>query len=265
MLAITDAGALLAFHPYWHSRELAFDNLVAELTADLAARMGTVVAPNGKVSLVLAPRWYDDGSRDLAGQFAALYRIDAATIDPASFVSTVRTALGRELDELTLPYVVASPAVTQRPELAIVLAPYLLRHPVQPRTMVAAAQLALQAGDRELADQLLGDRTDAVELYYPIGEILALLRPAQALARIRGARSRGERSWRDDGFERQMLAAIALEGLHRPGQAAEIYRHMLGFHPPFIGVIRARLDAINTARSEPSTTASRRASRSPRR
>ncbi|MCL2117554.1 MAG: hypothetical protein FWH27_03900, partial [Planctomycetaceae bacterium] len=61
LVALTDGGELLAFHPYAHDKEIGFRDIVAKFLTRLATRMNTVVVDKGDVSPLVSPEWYDDG------------------------------------------------------------------------------------------------------------------------------------------------------------------------------------------------------------
>jgi hypothetical protein len=251
LLALTDSGGLVTFNPYCVDRT-DFAGAVARYTSALATRLGTELAPRGHVSTLLARDWYDDGSRDLVGRFKALHddpQLDFATIEPGELVARLRALLGRPLDDITLPLVLALPAVRNRAELVIPLAPALLACTTPP-ARVAAALMAMQQGERELADRLLGDHADVIgfdDHSWSEAEMLAELRPSFLLARLRATRPRGVRSWRGDSGLRLVLAGVALEALHRPAQAAAMYRHALEVGVYLRDYVTSRLAALEAA------------------
>jgi hypothetical protein len=252
LLALTEAFAILAFQVYSHE-PIALDDHVRTFILDLAKRMNTSVVPRGTVRLLLARDWYDDGPRDLVGRFRGLEEagLDFDTVEPAAVVGVLRAALDRELDDVTLPIVLAHGGFQRRPELVIPLAPSLLASRV-PLTRIQAAELALRAGDRALADRLLGDHARTVRLDdhpWHYGRTLAELRPSYTLARLRETRHRDVRSWEDDACDRTAVAGVAFEALHRPKQAAEMYRLAMreDWLAPFM---RERLEALGEPVSE---------------
>jgi hypothetical protein len=251
LLALTETFAVLTFHAYCHDA-IELPKLVGAFANQLAERVGTTVATQGSVATLLARDWYDDGARDLVGRFAALHdtsRLDLATIDPAVLPEVLRDVLGRPLDDMTLPIVLGLPGLHERPALIHALAPSLLAAgATMPTAMIRAARLAMRVGDPALADRLLGDHENAVDLRdaaWTDGELLAQLRPSVALARLRATRPRGVRRLGDETGERLAVAAVALETLRRPHQAAALYRRVTGtewLH----NEIRGRLRALET-------------------
>jgi hypothetical protein len=247
LLALTDGFALLTFQAYCHDDALKFRDLVRDFALDLAARMRTTLVPRGVVRTLLARDWYDDGPRDLVGRFRGLddAGLDFAAIDPTTAAGVLRAALGRELDDVTLPVVLGHPGVRDRPELIFSLAPYVLASST-PLTRVSAAQLAFDAGDPALADRLLGEHANIIRLEHQVGEhadLLARLRPSYTLARLRETRHAGVRSWSDEIGDRIVLAGTALETLHRPKQAAAMYRLAMRYEY-LEPQMRARLRAL---------------------
>lgn len=226
LIALTDTFAILSFNVYAHE-QLQLETHVRDFVLELATKMGTSVAPRGTVRLLLARDWYDDGPRDLVGRFRGLDEagIDFATIDRASFAGIVRSALDREIDDVTLPVILGHHGLAHRPELVIPLAPYILAS-AAPLTHVIAAELAFRAGDRVLADRFLGDHAGVIRLAdhpWHYGEILAELRPSFTLARLRETRTKDVRTWEDERGDRCAVAGVALEALHRPKQALAMY------------------------------------------
>lgn len=225
LLALTNSFSVLTFHVYSHE-PIDLERHVRDFAIDLAQRMNTTIVPAGSVRRLLARDWYDDGPRDLVGRFKGLAEagLDFDALVPAQLVAVLRAALGRNLDDVTLPIVLAHPGVAGRPELVFPLAPFVLASRV-PLTRISAAHLALRAGNDALADRMLGEYASSIDIaHWPHGELLARLRPSYTLARLRETRSREVRSWQEDRFDRIALSGIALEALHRPKQAAQRYR-----------------------------------------
>jgi hypothetical protein len=233
LFALTDGGRLLTFEPYAHDGKLEFGRIVRERALDLAARMNTEVVGTGTVSTLVADEWYDDGAHDLVERFPALnadsdLRKELPTIAPAALAARLTEALEHALDDVTLPLVVGLPEVQRRPELILGLGAALLAAAAIPdTTMIHAARLALAAGDHAMANRLLAGRARPqmmIDTPRWIGDLLARLRPSQALALLRRTRERGVRDWEDEPVERIVVAATAMEGLRRPHQAAALYR-----------------------------------------
>jgi hypothetical protein len=246
LLALTDALALLVFQPYCHVA-IDFDAIVRDFALDLATRMGTELVPRGPVAVLVAHDWYDDGSRDLAGRFGELERLgrQIAALAPEQVPERLREALGR-LDDVTLPLVLAMPAIQDRPQIVVARAPSLVASATS-SIRITAARVALAAGERALADRLLGDHARSIELEEPAwwsSRIVAELRPSATLARLRATRRRGVRGFADDDAERMALAGACLEALRRPRQAATLYRLAIAKAPHLRADLLPRLGAL---------------------
>lgn len=233
LFALTDGGRILTFEPYAHESRIEFERIVRDHALALAARMKTEVVGSGTVSTLVADEWYDDGARDLVERFPALgadsaLRKELATIDPAALGARLVEALAHPLDDVTLPLVIGMPEVHRRPELVVALGPALLAASAIPdATMIQAAGLALRGGDLALTDRLLAGRVRPrmmVDAPRWIGDLLARVRPSLALSLLRSTRERGVRGWQDEPVERVVVAAMAMETLRRPRQAAALYR-----------------------------------------
>lgn len=252
LLALTDAGQLLAFHPYAHDAAIGFHLAVRDHVAALAGRMGCQVATAGRVTRLLGRDWYDDGVRDLVGRFAAMegaaFVAAVQEVAPSGLVALLESTLGRPLDDLTLPVVLGVPALQQRPELIQPLAPYLLAARALPEHVALnAAGLALQNDDLPLADRLLAGLAARGQFQHSAwswGRVLARTRPSFTLARLRQTRSPGVRSLDDETGERLAVAALALETLHRPRQAAALYRRAIADEAWLADELRPRLAAL---------------------
>src|SRR5215218_11021869 len=137
LLALTAKGELLVFEPYCHDGDLGFDKICADFADQLARRMSTVRIPRGKVPVLVAPGWYDDGPSDLGRSHPALeagspLRRRLAALPPGELAGELRRALKpARLDETTLPLVLALPELKARPELAVPL----LRRVAECRTL----------------------------------------------------------------------------------------------------------------------------------
>lgn len=255
LLALTDAGQVLTFHPYAHDDRLGFPFLVRDFAAELAARMRSQVARTGRVATLLARDWYDDGVRDLVGRYgpheAPAFARALQEVPLSGAVALIEQTLGRPLDDVTLPVVVAAAALEQRPQLVAALAPRLLALATVPdETLLKAAHLATKAGDTALADRLMlgpASRADLHDGTWHWGQVLARLRPSFALARLRQTRRRGVRGWNGEWGVRLAVAGLAMEHLHRPRQAAAMYRRAIADEPWLANEIGDRLAALDRA------------------
>lgn len=241
LLALTETGALVAFHPYAHDARLGFGAIVASFAGDLAARMGVFVAAHGDVPRVVAPDWYDDGPVDLGGRFPFLqdgapFRRSIAHLTPAAFVEKGRLLFSPlPLGALTLPLLVALPELDARPELLEPLVPMLAATEGLPLATCARALDLLNgtpeatAASRALLPQLIaglrrvGD--DGRGWVDAAWRRVSDACPSDALRLLRDTRAPGVRSWADERDGRRLeMAARASEALRRPRAAIAIYR-----------------------------------------
>jgi hypothetical protein len=248
LFALTDGLALIVFQQYCHDGAIDFSTLVKDYATDLAARIGTQVAPRGPVRCLLARDWYDDGARDLVGRFANLGDdFDIRTIAPEELVPRLRELLGRDLDDVSLPIIIGHSTLRFQPRHLAPLVPFILASDAS-QLRLEASRLAFDNEDFELADRLLGTHDHAIRLAdhaYYWGSMLARLRPSHTLAELRRTRDRRVRSWEGETGDRVALAGIALEMLQRPRQAATMYRLAIRKEEHWLGdELRARLKAL---------------------
>jgi hypothetical protein len=252
LLALTDAGQVLTFHAYFHDGRLKLEDLFRDFATALAAGMGSSVGSRGRVSLLLGRDWYDDGVRDLVGRYQALHQERVAdaiqAVAPSALLALLEEALGRPVDDVTLPVVMVLPAVHRRPELIEALAPRLLAQRALPdHTLVVAADLALRHGDLALADRLLAGPAERATFQHDawyLGRMVARTRPSFTLARLRATRPPGVRRLEDERGDRLAVAALATETLNRPRQALALYRQALADAPWLEDELRPRLEAL---------------------
>ncbi|MBX3471925.1 MAG: hypothetical protein KF878_34150 [Planctomycetes bacterium] len=143
LLALTDAGALLTYHPYCHDAALGFVEQVRAFVQDLAAAVKTTVAASGDVSTLLAADWYCDEPEDLVGArpiTADALREVLASATPDDVAARLEDALGPALDGEVLARVLALSTLEERPALALGLAPLVVTRRAPPRARVAAAE-----------------------------------------------------------------------------------------------------------------------------
>ena len=158
LLALSDTGSVVAFHPYCHDRTFPFAEHVAKICSDLAGAMGTVVSHTDRVSPLVGPNWYDDGAFDLGVSLSSAsspLRTAVATSGEENILQVLEKVLSPlGLNEQTLPPIVALPELLDRPELVRPLLPILDRFPDLPDdTQVRAAILAHRSGCGDFARQ----------------------------------------------------------------------------------------------------------------
>ncbi|MFO0948933.1 MAG: hypothetical protein U1D30_23980 [Planctomycetota bacterium] len=122
LVAITDDGRLLRFHPYSHLETLHFDELSAGIVNDLARRMGTEVANQGRVQCIVAHRWYDDGADECARLPAIFekrgpFRESLAVLSPVEFLAELDSQLGTVGMRRWMGHLLDMPEMGERPEL----------------------------------------------------------------------------------------------------------------------------------------------------
>ncbi|HEU5060175.1 MAG TPA: hypothetical protein VFU21_26770, partial [Kofleriaceae bacterium] len=232
LLALTDAGHILTFHPYCHRAD--FEGMMRGFAAELARRMGTRLAAHGKVTPLLATRWYDDGPHDLTGrheflQDSSSFRDRLSDIAPGDLVPALEEKLG-SLDGASLSLVIALYELDDRPELVVPLLPLVDRAgDIALEIRLRAIQLAERAG----AADRLGPRTAehlaaGLEARLADGRVelepidrLASLAPERLLAVVRAARRRLRPRERDERPYLAYAAGVAHRALGRPRRAAE--------------------------------------------
>jgi len=247
LLALSDIGELLAFEPYCHDSDIGFENLVRDFAMTLAGRMNTKLAAQGSVPTLVAPRWYDDSSRDLTGELEALasgsaFRTSLLTIAAEDLVEAMDGALDGNRNTQLLAMVVSLPELHERPELIVALAPRLIRASDLPDDCrLMAVKLAMGCGERDLAVRLATDRLAArvMQSHRWYGEVddelmqlLAEVNPPQALRVLRRTRDRQVRRWDQERHaSRAYAAGRAMEHMQRARQAMAMYRLAVTLRP----------------------------------
>ncbi|NIM14705.1 MAG: hypothetical protein GTO45_22160 [Candidatus Aminicenantes bacterium] len=241
LLALTKEGGIVTFHPYTHDETLKFAEMVRDFVNDLAAKMNTIVVPEGHVQKLVADKWYDDGPEDLTKRFAFLedgskFRKRLAAIEPDNFVSEIQQAFAPlPLNEMTLPLVINLKELEKRPRLVVPLFPYIEScRSLREETLVKAALLLKEAGEIQKAKRLFGWQAEKYVWnvyreteWIDVGALKLLLcvDPANVLRILRKTRPAAARNWQDeDDGDRLYLAALAHEALQRPKQAALLFR-----------------------------------------
>lgn len=260
LLAITDEGGILTFHPYSHSKEIGFDRIVQDFALRLARKMGTLVVADGNVSKLMSTRWYDDGPVDLTRQFESLedgssFREDLRHIAPDQVLQAMQCAIAPlSFNDLTLPLLINLPELDERPELVDVLFPLVCQNSKLPTdSLVRIANLLIDAGrDREverLVPRLVNHAfmIDWMDEYgnNEIVGIMAKVAPSKALRFLRETRSAGVRSWEQEwnGY-RLGYGAVATQRLHRPRQAAKLLELALQRNPNLKNSLEEQFKAL---------------------
>ncbi|MEM7345344.1 MAG: hypothetical protein AAF485_13980, partial [Chloroflexota bacterium] len=239
LLALTDIGGILTFHPYCHDSELGFAEIVGEVVESLANQMGTVIVTDGPVPNLVATGWYNDGPQTISKQFEFLkpkspFRQALGSIEIDEFVPQLEAAFAPlPLNTLTLEVVLQLEELKSRPELIIPLLPFIESSPnLSSRSWLTAAQIAYKAGEKGFAKAVITQRAIPylLDLHQrehwvdlELVEILAKYDPYQALQILRKTRSKGYRADQDEvEVTRRNLIADIYETLGRPVQAQKM-------------------------------------------
>ncbi len=240
LIALTDLGGLLTFHPYCHDGTLGFRQMVAAFVNQWAAQLGTTVLPNGTISQLVAHDWYDDGSVDLCHQFPFLdrdspFRSKLRSLPESEFAPLLEQAFAPlGLNEMTLPLVLELSELSDRPQLVRPLLPLLLQvGSMNSESWARVIQLAQQAKAHSFVEQVVESQLvplmqqqlrddDWIEDH--LLQMLARYRPSRALRLLHATRraATGFRHGEERFVGRLQAYAIAYEGLNRPKQAAEV-------------------------------------------
>lgn len=236
LLAIGDRGSIVAFNPYCHDSEFPFSQHVKMICSELARSMKTVVSDNDPVSALVGDGWYDDGAYDPGIAISSSSSPLATAIETATeenLVAQVSAALKPlQINERTIPFIVAHPALAQKPQLIKPLIPIIEDAGRLPdETQLRAAALAHQAGQSRFARTrilrlapgflMAGFRREsefAFENQALIVDALLEVNPTQILRILRRTRPPGVS---DDGQEDYVVRLRLLAEAHeRLGRAA---------------------------------------------
>ncbi len=237
LLALSDEGGIVTFHPYSHDKGLKFRTVLKRYVLQLAKEMNTIVLGGGTVSTLVSPDWYDDGSIDVVGRFAFLQ--DRGFLDSLSsvalgdVVSMMQAALAPlTLNELTLPLFLNLDVFTSRPELIRPLYPLVVHSErLEPWHLLRVVDLLIACKEGGLIARL-SPRLTKLAMYAHrnwdagsvarVVEALAVASPSQALSILRKTRPQGVRTWSQEDSHRLYAGALANWTLHRPKQAERL-------------------------------------------
>ena len=240
LLAVSDEGTVLVFHPYSHSNGERFREIITGFAERLADKMGTIVTPTGNVSCLVSPEWYDDGAIDVGSRFGFLrdgsrFRRQLHNIRTTELRERLFEEIGK-LDALTLPYLLQLPEFAVRPELILPLMKEVRtaeRHlPIAIR--LRAAEIAGAAGEWDYALRVLKEHGVALvrqernlRTHWSTLWMMACAAPSSALRLLQELRPGNVRSWRDEKDRLRMLAmAEASYRLHRPNLARQLFERL---------------------------------------
>jgi hypothetical protein len=240
LIALTDEGGILTFHPYCNDANIDFHNVLKEFAGKLAQNMRTVVLPSGSVSRLIAPDWYDDGPYDLAEKFPFVldgsdFRKRMMEMDTPELLR----AMDKEvepigLNELTIPFFVFLPELRESKKLIDALFPSILRLKNLPSDVLLRYSEALWETEslqmlEMLVPRMIEHMLSICGTYYYWAikdwmELLLKISPSKVLFVLRKTRPKGVHLWEDDDGERIAAAGTAYLRLNRKKQAADLFR-----------------------------------------
>ncbi|KNY27973.1 hypothetical protein [Pseudobacteroides cellulosolvens] len=238
LIAISDNGGILIFHPYSNDSKLGFKDALKEFVHDLAAKMNTVVMSRGNVNTLIAPRWYDDGPYDLVEEFpfakdGSEFRRNLLKWNASELLSNMEKAVEPiGLNERTIPFFISLPEMKDCRILVEILFPYITKFNLASNSFYAYIQALIELGMADMLRKLLPKIVDHVLSisyegnYWTIQkwvEVLLEISPVKALNVIKKNRSPYCSSWEDEEGERVAAAGRAYFMLNRRKQAAKMF------------------------------------------
>jgi len=236
LLALTDQGRVLVYRQYAHEKTSQFEQGVEQFSRELVQAMGTELSSAGKVSMLLAQRWYDEGPQPLAERrdFAARLqgieaRIEQMTAEEVwgALVESFGSETSLRIDALSI---LQQDTWMQRREVAILLIERLGFDPsIDLANRLRLAVKVDEVGSIDLALRLISDQDphrllellrrsscNDCEAFHAIGTFQAVYRllvehsPSRALRLIRATRDSAVRSDQEETLasRRQVLSMI---------------------------------------------------------
>ncbi|MBN1909070.1 MAG: hypothetical protein JW818_04965 [Pirellulales bacterium] len=162
LFALADTSAILTYARYAHNPRDQFDKEVAAFAQQLADKMNTIIASQGKVSTLVARDLYDDGvvacgaAYDLHDADGAV-RTALRTASPQQLVESLRMCLGSErlLREI-LGDLLLVEEFQRRPAIVGPLVTQFASDPtIEFPTRLRLAVLAYRAGDKAAAERIV--------------------------------------------------------------------------------------------------------------
>jgi len=135
LLAISNDFTLLTYHPYCHDPDLNFPKLVQQFVKQLSEQMNIYLASQGKVRCLISKGWYSDNPikvTDTASLWAkdSLLRKQLLTRPLGELRVLLKDLLeGVPLGEEDISQFLRLPELETRPELVLLILPYLRRPP----------------------------------------------------------------------------------------------------------------------------------------
>lgn len=230
LFAITEQWHVLAFHVYGHERTKWIRRATKSALQSLCSSIGTSPAPRGKVSTIVARKWYDDGPRDVADQLASLdpggeLALRVAAAADAEALDIVSTALGTPITEVALELILGCEVFLTSAARTASFGPVLLSRRLPRWFALRLAQL-LARDFQDLATELLNKLCrgkSPARLNLSVHEALALAeafrkvgQPGQSLLVLRSQQGLYEAD------EIRHQTALALKDLGRDDAAARV-------------------------------------------
>ncbi len=251
LLALTDGGGIVSFHPYCHDEKLGFSERIKEYVAALAQQMGTIAVSEGYVATLVASSWYDDGSENIGNSFTFLkkgsrFRKNLQTMSPEKLIPVlVQEFTPLLLNELTLGLVAELPEVLNRQGLCLALLEYFKTHPKIHCPSDVICRLATGGADKETIQEIsqqfgreiIRSILTQYRKEYILNEVgmdfLVQSNPSKAIAVLHKLRPVGVRHWQETENGRMIFyQAEAFAALARPQRALALYRRALDVRLP---------------------------------
>lgn len=128
LLAISDEGHLLNFHPYSHLKSEEFNPALLKVLHHLAKELKTIYHIHGKISILMAKEWYDDGVSPLSPENPYLdqwfeFRKRVKKIPAETLLSAFRELLAPEpLTEILVWELTQLPELEKEPAKRLLIA-----------------------------------------------------------------------------------------------------------------------------------------------
>jgi len=238
LIALNDDGGILTFYPYCNDNKINFKDVLKEFVHDLAVKMNTVVMSKGTVSTLIAPKWYDDGPRDLVGEFpfakkGSEFRKSLFKWDTDELLTNMEKAVEPiGLNERTIPIFISMPEIRECSKLATVLFPFVLKLNLISDSFYNYIQALIELEMTDMLQKLLPKIVDHVLSIYEENnywsirnwiEVLLEISPAKALYILKRTRSPHCRNWEDEEGEKTAAAGMAYLKFNRPKQAVKMF------------------------------------------
>ncbi|HEX9061410.1 MAG TPA: hypothetical protein VF941_14615 [Clostridia bacterium] len=239
LIALTDEGGILTFHPYCNDPNIDFKNILKEFVHKLARDMKTVVLPKGSVSKLIAPEWYDDGPHDLTDKFPFVmegsdFRKKVMELDTPELLSRMKEAVEPiGLNELTIPFFIFLPEIKECRKLIDALYPYVLRlKNLSSDALFKYSEVLWETERYQMLEGLVQRIVDhtldvySAYSYWTINnwiELLINISPSKALHVLKKTRPKGIRTWEEDEGDRIAAAGMAYLKLNRLKQASKLF------------------------------------------